>query len=85
VASCCEHGNGHSGFIKGREFFDQISFSRRTLLHGISYNYLLFIIHVLYIENAPLFLSDKCTICSHQTSVTEPIIFSHFIICDSMS
>jgi hypothetical protein len=25
VAGSCEHGNESSGFIKGREFFDQMS------------------------------------------------------------
>jgi len=35
-----KHSNIHSGFIKHREFLTSwatISFSRRTLLHGVSY------------------------------------------------
>jgi hypothetical protein len=39
VAGCCEHGNGHSGSIKGGKFLDKRNecyFSIRTLLHGIS-------------------------------------------------
>jgi hypothetical protein len=40
VEGCCEHGNEHLGSIKGGEYPDQLSdvgFSRRTLLHGVSY------------------------------------------------
>jgi hypothetical protein len=37
VACPCEHGNGPSSSIKGREFVDYLSdrFGRRTLLHGV--------------------------------------------------
>jgi hypothetical protein len=40
VAGSCGHGNETSGPIKRGKFFDQlmtISFSRRTLFHGVSY------------------------------------------------
>jgi hypothetical protein len=34
---CCGHGNEPSGCVKDREFLDLLlSFSRRTLLHGVS-------------------------------------------------
>jgi hypothetical protein len=39
VVSCCECGNEPSGSIKCGEFLDYlrpVSFSRRTLLHGVS-------------------------------------------------
>jgi len=39
VADSCEHGNELSGSIKGVEFPTScatISFSRRTLLHGVN-------------------------------------------------
>jgi hypothetical protein len=36
----CEHGNEHSGSVKGGEFdLVNISFSRITLLHGVSYDF----------------------------------------------
>jgi hypothetical protein len=41
VVGCCEHGNEHSGFMKGRGFLDQLSdinFSRRTVLNGVNYS-----------------------------------------------
>jgi hypothetical protein len=37
VAGCCEHGNEPLDSIKGREFLDWLSFSRRTRLCGVSY------------------------------------------------
>jgi hypothetical protein len=40
VVGSCEHGNEPSGSIKGGEFLrlaeHTISFSRRTLVHGVS-------------------------------------------------
>jgi hypothetical protein len=39
VADSCEQSNGPSGSIKGGEYLDYvrtISFSRRTLVHGVS-------------------------------------------------
>jgi len=39
VVGSCEHGNKHSGSIQGGEFLDRlvvVTFSRRTLLHGVS-------------------------------------------------
>jgi hypothetical protein len=40
VAGSCGHGNEALGSIKGGKFFDlfTITFSRRTLLHGVSYS-----------------------------------------------
>jgi hypothetical protein len=39
MAGCCEHGNEPSGSIRGGDNFllaeHSISFSRRTLLHGV--------------------------------------------------
>jgi len=40
MSMSCEHGNEISGFIKGKEFPDQLSninLSRRTLFRGVSY------------------------------------------------
>jgi hypothetical protein len=34
VSGSCEHGNESSGTIKGGDY---ISFSRRTLFHGVNY------------------------------------------------
>jgi hypothetical protein len=42
MAGACECGEEPSGSIKGGEFLDQlqtVSFSRRTLLHGVSKYY----------------------------------------------
>jgi len=40
VVGCCEHGNEPSRSMKGGNFLNflvTIGFSRRTLLHGVSY------------------------------------------------
>jgi hypothetical protein len=34
VADFCEHGDGHSGFMK---CLDRLSFLKRTALHGVNY------------------------------------------------
>jgi hypothetical protein len=41
VASCCEHGSEPSEPVRGGEFLNRmaVSFSRRTLFHGISVFY----------------------------------------------
>jgi hypothetical protein len=41
MASCCGHGNELSGSIQGEEILDRVtvSFSRRALLHAVSYEY----------------------------------------------
>ena len=36
MAGICECGNEPSGSIKCRKFLDSVSFSRRTLLNGVS-------------------------------------------------
>jgi len=41
LAGLCEYGNEHSCFMKCGEFlasWETVSFSRRTLLHGVRYN-----------------------------------------------
>jgi len=39
VARYCDFGNGTKGFIKCGEFcyWESVRFSRKTLLHGVSY------------------------------------------------